>query len=81
MSIVPEFNHSHSLSTRLQILRFVYGFGLGPAGASTNGLPQNEMSSKDIQLLWDVCSQSVDRETCMMFLANASKADDCEYLI
>ena len=70
--------HPHSLSTRLQILCFVYGLGLGPAGGSSNSLPENEMSNNQLKHLWDVCSLSIDREACMTFLANASKVDDGE---
>jgi ubiquitin carboxyl-terminal hydrolase 9/24 len=69
---VPEFNHAASLSTRLQILRFVYGLDLNPS-------TENELSCQQVQQLWNVCVQPTDREALMMFLANASKPDDGTY--
>ena len=66
--MVPEFNHAESLSTRLQILRFVYGLNLGPSK-----LPELELSCEQLQKLWNVCVQPNDREALMLFLANASQ--------
>ena len=73
-----QFNHTKLLSTRLQILRFVYGLNIDLDPLALVGR-KLEMSVDQVGHLWNVCSQPNDREALMMFLANASKPDDGTY--
>lgn len=56
-----EFQHVPALVKRLEILRFVYGV------SSTV-----EMTSEQLNTLWELCSEAEDREAVMYFIANAA---------
>ena len=76
-TITPEFNHPRALTARLQIIRFVFGLGFGPVNGNPN-MPQMELSKDQINDIWDVCLQPADQSAYMVFLATASKGDDCK---
>ena len=71
-STAPEFNHIQSLSTRLKILRFVYGLN----AVWLDNTIKMYMSSEQLMHLWNMCDQPIDRELVMMFLADSSKTLD-----
>jgi ubiquitin carboxyl-terminal hydrolase 9/24 len=73
-----QSNHAKLLSTRLQNLRFVYGLNIDLDSLALDG-PKIEMSCEQLVHLWNVCSDPIDREALMIFLANASKPDDGSY--
>ena len=74
-----EFNHFQSLTTRLQILRFVYG--LLPVMDADDPFYEDhdaharKLSTEDLDLLWNLCAAPADREVLLTFLANASRRD------
>ncbi|KAL7528133.1 hypothetical protein ACHAXR_002283, partial [Thalassiosira sp. AJA248-18] len=78
--ITPEFNHANALSTRLQILRFVYGLTTPPpttaAPVDQSSSSHTKLSTTQLTQLWKLFSQTPhDRESLMTFLSNASKVD------
>ena len=78
--VTPEFNHPRALTARLQILRFVFGLGFGPVNGNPS-MPQMEMSKDQINDIWEVCLQPADQSAYMVFLATASKGDDCKCIL
>merc|ERR1719253_74664 len=77
---VPEFNHLESLTTRLQILRFVYGLLPAPKADDPfydedEAYSSPKLSTDQLDDLWNLCTAPGDREVLLTFLANASRPD------
>lgn len=61
VTLSEEFQHSFALGKRLGILRVVYGIS-----------DTVELSSAQLDMLWQLCVEPEDREAIMLFLANSS---------
>lgn len=61
---VPDFNYSEALSSRLLVIRRVYGFS-----------PGAKITNEQVDILWSLCALPNDREAVMIFLAAVSDTD------
>jgi ubiquitin carboxyl-terminal hydrolase 9/24 len=61
---IDDFDHTFALNKRLGILRYVYGI----SGTI-------EMSIKQLDAMWNICSAPCDKEAIMTFLARSSQDD------
>ena len=68
MNCSNEFCHALALSERLGVIRYVYGI----SGTI-------EMTSRQLESLWNMCTSTEDREAIMIFLANASSNETSTY--